>query len=71
MKKCLACGQIYAPQVTVCPTCSDSPTVLDGFPAYAPALAASALGFRDSYFADLAPLEASNFWFRARNRLII
>jgi len=28
-------------------------------------------GFRPEYFADLAVLEAHNFWFRARNRLVI
>ena len=43
----------------------------DGFPAYAPALAQEGGGFKTAYFAELAPLEAEYFWFRARNRLIV
>lgn len=41
----------------------------NGFPAFAPDLAANE-GFRDDLFDELARLEAKNFWFRARNRLI-
>jgi len=40
-------------------------------PLYAPALAQEGGGFKASYFAELAHLEADNFWFRARNRLIV
>jgi SAM-dependent methyltransferase len=43
----------------------------DGFPAYAPAASAGGGGFKTTYFAELAALEAKHFWFRARNRLII
>jgi SAM-dependent methyltransferase len=43
----------------------------EGFPAYAPDLAREGGGFKASYFADLADMEAGHFWFRARNRLII
>lgn len=39
--------------------------------AFAPELAADSEGFEANYFATLAQLEAGNFWFRARNRLII
>ncbi|OGL46809.1 MAG: methyltransferase [Candidatus Schekmanbacteria bacterium RBG_16_38_10] len=42
-----------------------------GFPAFSPELAESNEGFKAGYFAELASIEASNFWFRARNRLII
>lgn len=31
----------------------------------------SVVGFRPSYFEDLAQLEEGNFWFRARNKLIL
>lgn len=41
----------------------------NGFPSFAPELATNE-GFRDDLFAELARLEAKNFWFRARNRLI-
>jgi SAM-dependent methyltransferase len=36
---------------------------------FAPALSSDE-GFKDAYFHQLADLEARNFWFRARNRLI-
>jgi SAM-dependent methyltransferase len=44
--------------------------VVGGFTAFAPDLASDNTGFREEYFADLAGLEADNFWFRARNDLI-
>lgn len=39
--------------------------------AFAPALAAENEGFEPEYFGKLAELEAGNFWFRSRNRLLI
>ena len=29
------------------------------------------IGFKHHYFKELAELEAGNFWFRARNKLIL
>jgi SAM-dependent methyltransferase len=44
----------------------------NGFTAWAPELAKSGnVGFKATYFETLARLEANNFWFRARNTLII
>jgi SAM-dependent methyltransferase len=42
-----------------------------GFPAFAPEYANAGGGFEQSYFADLARLEAGSFWFRSRNRLVV
>jgi len=42
-----------------------------GFPAFAPKLASECVGFREGYFGELALLEERNFWFRARNFLIL
>jgi SAM-dependent methyltransferase len=39
--------------------------------AFAPELAEKNEGFEADYFATLAELEAGNFWFRSRNRLLI
>jgi SAM-dependent methyltransferase len=39
--------------------------------AFAPDLALENEGFREAYFGALADLEAGNFWFRARNDLIV
>ena len=44
---------------------------MDGFTAFAPALASTDAGFREEYFGALAELEAGSFWFRARSALII
>ena len=71
MKKCLGCGTAFPSPDTGCPSCGWKPEIHDGFPAYAPALAQGGGGFKTAYFAELAPLEAEYFWFRARNRLII
>jgi SAM-dependent methyltransferase len=71
MKRCLSCDEAYSASSSSCPACGAHPDRLEGFPAYAPALAKEGGGFRPEYFADLAELEARHFWFRARNRLII
>ena len=72
MKVCYRCGFGFEEMGWLCPSCGESPKMLDGFPAFSPGLAAEdGAGFRSEYFADLANLEAHNFWFRARNRLII
>lgn len=50
---------------------SSLPSMIDGFEAYAPELAHSGGGFKSSYFDELARFEEGNFWFRARNKIII
>lgn len=69
MKLCLRCATTFSGVCWLCPSCGGSPADKDGFPAFAPELAADA-GFKDAYFDELAQLEAKNFWFRSRNRLI-
>lgn len=54
-----------------CPRCAFEPAVVNGFVAWAPQLADSNDGFHRGDFAALAPVEAQNFWFRARNDLIL
>lgn len=44
---------------------------IEGFPAFSPSLARENEGFKSGYFSELAELEEKNFWFRARNRLIL
>jgi SAM-dependent methyltransferase len=70
MKRCLACGVVFPPERSCCPGCCTEPDKIDGFPAYAPELARGSVGFKANYFADLARLEAGNFWFQSRNQLI-
>jgi SAM-dependent methyltransferase len=51
--------------------CGAAPREVDGFEAYAPDMASAGGGFKASYFSELAQLEAGNFWFRARNKLLM
>lgn len=71
MKKCLACGATYHSTSSSCQSCGLEPHRIGGITAYSPKLNQGSEGFKTSYFADLAGLEAEHFWFRARNRLIV
>lgn len=71
MKVCAACGSARGDDAWNCSDCGNRPGVIDGFTAFAPDLASTGAGFREDYFADLAAIEASSFWFRARSALII
>jgi SAM-dependent methyltransferase len=71
MKVCTACGSTRGNEDWACEDCGHRPQIVDGFTAFAPALASTSTGFRKEYFADLAELEAGSFWFRARSALII
>jgi ubiquinone/menaquinone biosynthesis C-methylase UbiE len=69
MRLCLRCGFVDTGSVQ-CPRCGFSPETIGGFPSYAPELARENSGFRESYFDNLATLEAGNWWFESRNALI-
>lgn len=71
MKRCVKCGAAFAGDDWTCPACNFAPTNVAGRLAFAPELAGGGEGYQDSYFAELARLEAANFWFRARNQLIL
>jgi SAM-dependent methyltransferase len=67
---CPSCGSGDVEEHWRCRTCGERPAALDGFLSFAPEVAAQGPGFDPSFFAELAALEAGNFWFRARNDLI-
>jgi SAM-dependent methyltransferase len=71
MKLCISCEKTFQSQNWRCPHCSHEPQLIDGRFAFAPELARESEGFEPEYFARLADQEAGNFWFRARNRLLI
>lgn len=71
MKRCLGCSRRFDASADQCPDCGNRAAKIDGVTAYAPALAHEGEGFKAEYFSDLAALEAGNFWFRARNDLIL
>lgn len=51
--------------------CYYKPEYTDGYLRFAPKLAEYNTGFDSSCFFKLAGAEAQNFWFRARNKLVI
>ncbi len=71
MKLCPRCAAAYDTVNWTCPACGFTPSRMEGFPALAPELARGGAGFQPEAFAELAALEAGNFWFRACNRLIV
>lgn len=71
MKFCLECKSAFDTGGWVCPVCAFHPKFDGNTPLFAPSLADENDGFCADYFDELAGLEAKNFWFRARNKLII
>lgn len=70
MRVCLKCEHVFSSDGWICPVCGYGPGRLNGVEAHAPEFANGGGGFKLEYFAELAKLEAANFWFRARNELI-
>ncbi|WP_025662198.1 class I SAM-dependent methyltransferase [Rhizobium sp. IBUN] len=72
MIRCLSCSSTFptSGNSEICPDCGWEPHTIEGITAYAPEFAGGGGGFQPEYFEDLAALEASNFWFRSRNKLI-
>jgi SAM-dependent methyltransferase len=71
LRLCLRCRTTFGGETWRCPNCGAEPERIDGLLAFAPGLAHGAEGFDPAHFSELARLEAGNFWFRARNRLIL
>jgi hypothetical protein len=53
------------------PACGFEPQRSDSLPAVAPESAIATSGFKSEAFAELASLEAVNFWFQAHNQLLL
>ena len=68
---CPTCGAKNIHAKNGCLQCGFVPAQVDGFTAYAPELAKHNDGFPEESFEGLAHVEASSFWFRARNTLIM
>ncbi len=68
MNRCVSCKT--AQDSFPCSACGFDPPLIDGYRAFAPELAYAGGGYDVALFAELAPLEASNFWFTSRNKLI-
>lgn len=71
MKRCLQCDTTFESPSWDCPSCGFSPAVIDGYRAFAPDLAQENDGMAPHSHALLDRLQEGNFWFRARNNLIM
>ena len=71
MKICAFCGSQHTHPEFICNACGREPKMIDGYRAFAPELATANAGYEPSFYAELVKLEAKNFWFRSRNRLIL
>ena len=71
MRICLRCRAAVGETGWRCAACGYEPVQVAGFPAFAPELAGADEGYDSAYYAELYALEARNYWFRARNALLI
>lgn len=71
MRICLRCRAAVGEAGWRCAACGYEPVQVAGFPAFAPELAGADEGYDSAYYAELYTLEAGNYWFRARNALLI
>jgi len=53
-----------------CPSCRSKPKLLEDYQDFKPAPDRSCGGYKPDFFAELAKIEANNFWFTSRNLLI-
>jgi len=70
MKRCLACEALFEGASWRCPKCGYQPALRDEIYQFTEEPPDAHAGFKPEYFARLAEIEESNFWFRARNELI-
>ena len=70
MKRCLACEALFEGLDWTCPKCGRHPALRGEIYRFTEEPPEACAGFKPEYFARLAEIEESNFWFRARNELI-
>lgn len=71
MKICDSCACRFESADWRCPRCGHAPGASEDAIVFASAPQHSPPGFKAEYFDGLERLEATNFWFRARTRLIL
>ena len=70
MKRCLACEASFEGIDWTCPRCGYQPALRNETYQFTEEPSDAHAGFNPDFFARLAEIEDSNFWFRARNELI-
>lgn len=71
MKRCLRCKTKFDGLGWSCPQCGYQPSIVGNHLSFAPSLAEDGDTYEADFFAQLFELEAKNFWFRSRNKLLI
>ncbi len=71
MKLCQRCRAPLDGAGWACSHCGHQPPLIAGYPAFAPELACADQGYAAAYYQELYALEAGNYWFRARNALLV
>jgi len=71
MNRCPRCGATAGVTDGGCPACGFVAPVVDGLRRYAPDVADQGPGYDPAHYEQLARYEAGNFWFRARNDVIL
>jgi SAM-dependent methyltransferase len=71
MRLCPTCATTLTGVDWRCGACTYAPEHRLGFAVLAPEVADAGTGFDPTAYVTLAAVEDSNFWFRARNRLIL
>ena len=70
MKLCINCGHRFSTSGWKCESCGYVPRKLGGVLAFAPESSVDNENYDPAVYDELAKLEARNFWFQARNKLI-
>ena len=68
---CTSCGLGFDSEKWQCPGCGTGPEIIENYPAFSPGLARTNEGYNADFYGELSRLEAGNFWFRSRNKLIL
>lgn len=71
MKHCLNCEASFDGENWQCPDCKWQPASVNGLRVFAPDIATADDMYRASNFDLLFTLESGNFWFEARNSIIL
>ena len=67
----MGCNKSFVSNIWKCPFCGEKPINMHGYIAFAPRLAEQNTMFNSCSFKLLIKFEPTNFWFRARNKLIV
>jgi SAM-dependent methyltransferase len=71
MKVCLACDHRFDGGAWSCPRCGHAPAQHGAYPAFAPDVIDAVQQFDTAFFEQLAAIEPGNYWFEARNDLLV